>query len=141
MSLRGWRSASVLRGIDPSRKSTPKAPPMAPRTASRHAEAVLDVGREHRQGAVVERVDQPGEAEGDERGGTAGAHGVAQRHRLGPDAGQQVVRKHDLLPGDLLGLAAGLLLVRASAASAGTRPRPVGSASSVDLRQDRPPGG
>src|SRR3954447_21845575 len=34
ISLRGWRSASVLIGIDPTRKSTPNAPPIAPKTAS-----------------------------------------------------------------------------------------------------------
>jgi hypothetical protein len=34
MSLRGWRSARVLSGIDPSRNRTPNAPPMAPITAS-----------------------------------------------------------------------------------------------------------
>ena len=77
ISLRGCRSASVLSGIEPSRNSTPKAPPMAPMTASDTPRLSWMSGASTASAVLSIAVDQPGEADGHERGGTAGPHGLA----------------------------------------------------------------
>ena len=94
-------------------------------------ERALDVGREHLQRDLVERLDHATSSSDDDHREAADAEPVAQRHRLAADAGQEVVGQELARLGrGLRGLAL-LLLVeddrgqrRRVASRSGIAPRP-----------------
>ena len=98
------------RGIDPSRNRTPKAPPIAPITASDAPSDPGCQGRAPTSAALSNPSISRAQPDRHEGAGARRSDGVAQRHLLVAHARQEVVGQDDLLVERcVLGLPARLL--------------------------------
>ena len=140
IGTRFTRSASHPIGTAPSTKNADDAVAMNTIVPSLIAERLADLGREHVDRRALELVEGAAGAASTTNMSTPPALNASrERHRLGVDAGEQLVGEDDLLAGALLGDLARVLLVEHGRGERcrASPPRPARRSPSAPRRRSR----